>query len=436
MPRRDTYPRRLPVGAWILLPVLSVLVAGMVVGCGRGGDAHAAQQAQNQERPPTPVTVAHAITRDVPVYLEAIGRTVAVEQVSIVPQVGGKVVAAHVGDGADVTRGQLLFEIDPRPFEATLASARATLAQAEAELAWSAADYQRTQELRASNVVSQLEYEQKKSQYLANEARVQAARAAVDLARLNLEYTKIYSPIDGRAGARLVDPGNIVRANEQTMLVIQRLDPIYAEFTVTENDLGTVRKFLASRGFPTGEEDRMGLKAQVDVPGDSQPVLAALGATPVSTRPTTAPGAGPRVGTVSFLDNTVNSGTGTIKVRATVPNADYYFWPGQFVNVRLILTVRKNAVLIPAQAQQIGQAGPFVYVVTPQSTAELRPIVPGQRHGDLIVVERGLDPDERVIVTGQMLVSPQGRVTVTNEPPPQQTASAAMSPDRTQVANE
>jgi multidrug efflux system membrane fusion protein len=403
---------------------LGVAAIGLLAGCERNGQAAPTAAA----RPPAAVIAAAAITRDVPVYLDQIGKTVPVEMVTIVPQVGGKVIARHVEDGAYVRKGDLLFEIDPRPFEASLASAKAALAQSQAEAEWATSDFQRTEELKNQNVASQLEYDQKKSTRDATQAKIEAANAAIQTAQLNLEYCKIYAPITGRAGAVWVDPGNIVKANEGTMLIIQQLDPIYAEFTVTENDLGTVRKFMASRGQPLGNEDSLGLKCEVDVPGNSKQVLTALENIP-ATQPTTRPNVGPREGSLTFLDNTVQQSTGTIKLRATIPNSDRYFWPGQFVNVRLILTVKKDAVLIPTEAQQIGQQGPFVYVIAagevedpatkekkPAKLAQIRTIVPGQRQGNLMVVEKGVNPGDEVVVSGQMLVVPGGPVNVLPNP--------------------
>ena len=173
-----------------------------------------------------------------------------------------------------------------------------------------------------------------------------------------------------------------------------------------------------------GDESTRGLKVNVDVPGNSQEILSALG----SVAPATQPGktsAGPREGTLTFLDNTVQGNTGNVKLRATVPNSDHFLWPGQFVNVQVILATKKDAVLIPLQAQQIGQQGPFVYVVKSDQTAELRPITPGQTQGDMLVVEKGLIPGEKVVVTGQMLVMPGGKVNVTNTQQPQ-TAQAGI----------
>jgi multidrug efflux system membrane fusion protein len=399
----------------------AMLLGIAVNGCHRADGkktAAAAAAAGKMERPPAMVTAFAAVTQDVPVYLDEIGKTIAVESVAIVPQVGGKIIGAHVDDGAYVKKGQLLFEIDPRPFQASLDSAKATLAQTKAERDLAQIEFNRAQELIKNNALSQLEFDQKKSDVAVADAKIQGAQASIDTAQLNLEYTKIFSPIDGRAGSRWVDPGNIVKANEGTMMIIQRLDPIYAEFTITENDLGTVRKFLALHGLDMSRAEG-GLTVLVDVPGDSTKVLTALSSTPAATQPATAPTAGiaPREGKLTFLDNSVQNGSGTVRLRATLPNADRYFWPGQFVNARVVLTIKKNAVLVPAQAQQIGQQGTFVYVVKPDSTAEMRMITPGQRHGDMLVVEKGVEPGEMVVSTGQMLLQPGAKVMITNQAP-------------------
>ena len=404
------------------------------------------------------VTVAAATTRDVPVYLDEIGKTVPVEMVAVVPQVGGKLTAVHVVDGAYVKKGQLLFEIDPRPSEAALASAEATVAQTTAELEWAKIDEKRVKDLFSQSSATEFEYDQKRVAVAVAQAKLEGAKAAVESAKLDLEYCKIFSPLDGRAGARLVDPGNIVKANDKPLLVIQRLDPIYAEFTVTETTLATVRKHMAARG-PGGAAEQV-LRVDVDMPSDPMNVLAALGAPvsrpadgcPAETRPAGRAGldlptqpaeegqsaeegrprpalhapsqpvggsdptsggrGGAREGKLTFLDNSVQNGTGTVKLRATVSNPDGYFWPGQFVNVRLILTMRDDAVLIPAQAQQVGQQGAYVYVVEPGNIAQMRPIVLGQRYGDMLAVDQGLQAGEKVIVTGQMMVMPGAKVTV------------------------
>lgn len=401
----------------------SVLIAGALFlsGCDKGTAASAAPAPISA----SPVTGAVAQMKDVPIYLDTIGRTIAMQTVSIVPQIDGKVTAVHVENGAFVKKGDLLFEIDSRPFDAALATAKASLAEHQAEIAWAQSDFKRTEELMASNVASQLEFDQKKSNLGVIQAKIDAAQAEIKSAELDVEYTKIYSPVTGRAGVRLVDAGNVVKKNDAPMLVIQQLEPMYAEFTITENELGTVRKFMVARGMEVGNEASLGLTALVDVPGNAERVSTALSS--AATRPATNPTEA-RQGTVTFMDNSVESNSGTVKLRATLPNADHYFWPGQFVNVRVVLATKKDAILIPAVAEQIGQQGPYVYVVksamvdNPQTNqkeqatiAEMHPIVPGQAQGDQLVVESGLSAGDTVIISGHLLVQPGGRVMVLNQ---------------------
>jgi len=330
------------------------------------------------------VTVVKATAQDVPKYLDEIGRNAAFESVTVTPQVGGRIVERHFQDGENLRNGQLLFVIDPRPYKAQVDSAQATLAQAKAALDLARIQFARDQEVIEERAISKQDYDTKKNAVDVDQAQVDAAAAALETAKLNLEYCYIHSPIGGRAGARLVDVGNVVQANSTSLLLIQRLDPIYAIFTVTEGDLPAVQKQMSS-GV---------LKAAVRLPSD--PENAA------------------RIGRVEFLDNAVQNGSGTVNLRATMSNLDRHFWPGQFVDVKLILSTEKGAVLIPNQATQISQRGPFVYVVKSDDTAELRPIKLGQRQGDEVVVTEGIAPNERVVLAGQMLVRPGGKVRVEN----------------------
>jgi multidrug efflux system membrane fusion protein len=221
-----------------------------------------------------------------------------------------------------------------------------------------------------------------------SEAQVEAAKAAIETAQINLDYCYMHSPIDGRAGARLVDAGNVVQANTTSLLSIQRVDPIYALFTVAENDLPGVQKQM-NRGT---------LKALVRIPSDPEDSA--------------------RLGKVEFLDNSVQNSTGTVNLRATLPNLDRHFWPGQFVNVRLELDTQKGAVLVPNEAAQISQKGPFVFVVKADDTAELRPVTLGQRQGSDVVITKGLAAGERVVLAGHLLVRPGDRVQVQSASPP------------------
>jgi len=362
------------------------------------------------ERPPAPVTVAPAVTQDVPIYLDQIGKCVAREVVAVQPQVSGRITRIHFTDGADVKKGDLLFTIDPRPLEVSLLQARSNLEkdiaskkQAEANLArdlaqakYGEAQAQRYAQLNKEGVVSSEQYEQMQSSADALSATVNADRAAVrnaeeaikvdeaaiESAKLQLSYCYIRSPIDGRTGQRLVDTGNVVNPGNSTpLLVIQRLDPIYADFTISQNDLSAVQRQMA-RGT---------LRAEVRLPG--VPDRAA-------------------VGQLTFLDNAVQDATGTVNLRATMANSDRRFWPGRFVNIRLVLSTLHGAVLVPAVAAQMSAKGRFVYVVKDDATAELRPVTVGQRQQDLVVIEQGVASGERVVVNGHMGVTPGGKVRI------------------------
>ena len=339
-------------------------------------------QAAAPAMPPPLVSVVKATAQDVPKYLEEIGRNTAFESVTVTPQVGGRIVERHFQDGENLRKGQLLFVIDPRPYKAQVDSAKAALAQAKAALDFAKIQLARDQEVIGTRAISQQDYDTKKNAVDVDQAQVEAARATLETAQLNLDYCYIHSPIDGRAGARMVDVGNVVQANATSLLLIQRLDPIYANFTVTERDLPEVQKQMA----------RGALRAAVRLPSDAESAA--------------------RTGRVEFLDNSVQNGSGTVNLRATMSNSDHHFWPGQFVDVKLVLSTEKGAVLIPNQATEISQQGPFVYVVKADDTAEFRPVTLGQRQGDQVVVTRGVSATERVVLAGQMLVRPGGKVRV------------------------
>jgi len=336
------------------------------------------------ERPPAPVAVAAAVMQDVPVYLDEVGKVAAREVVSIQPQVSGRITRILFSDGSHLRKGDLLLVIDPRPYQAQLDAAQASLAQAKAELDLARIQLARATTLIETKAISQQEYDLKKNAVDVAAARVAQGQAAVETAQLNFEYCYIRSPIDGRAGQRLIDVGNVVdagSASSGSLLTIQRLDPVYADFTVPENDLTVVQRNMA----------RGSLKVEVrlpDEPGD------------------------PRVGALTFLDNAVQDGTGTVKLRATIPNSDHRFWPGRFVKIRLVLDTLQNAVLVSAAAPQTSAQGSFVYVVKEDSTAEQRTVTPGQRQGDLIVINQGVRSGERIVVNGQLGVTPGGKVRI------------------------
>jgi membrane fusion protein, multidrug efflux system len=368
---------------------LALIFAGLAA-CNKKPEA-------NFERPPAPVTVARAVAQDVPVYIDAVGKTVAREVVSVQPQVSGRITQIHFTDGANVKIGDLLFTIDPRPYQAQLNQAEANVAQAEAALSLAKVNFARVEKVSDPRAVSRQDFDARKSAVETAEATLKQNRAAVENARLNLEYCTIRSPINGRAGQRTVDVGNVVSANSGSLLVIQRLDPIYADFTVTESELSGVQRNMAKQA----------LKVEVRLPDD---------------------GTEPREGKLTFLDNSVQEGSGTVKLRATLNNNDRSFWPGRFVKVRLILQTQRDAVLVPADAPQLSAKGPFVYVVKPDSSAELRPVKVGQRQEDLIVIKDGLKADERVVVSGQLGVTPDGKVRVLQPTDPAKATPSAKPP--------
>lgn len=335
---------------------------------------------------PRPVTAAKVITQDVPLYLDEIGTCTAFETVQVQAQVSGQIIAREFKDGADVKKGDLLFRIDPRPYEAALASAQADLALNQATL-------KRQEVLRAQKVTANQEFD-------TAQANARKSEAAVAVAQVNLEHCYIKSPIDGRAGLRNVDIGNVVGGGNggggPILVTIQGMDPIYTDFTVAEPDLPLVRRYL----------NREKLKVLTDAEDDELP---------------------PREGELSFIDNSLQPGTGTVKARAITPNSDRALWPSQFVRVRLILETLKDSKLVPSSAVQIGQNGPYVFVVKDDSTLDLRQVRPGQRHGDLTVVTEGVKAGERVVVSGQLQLAPGAKVLVQQVEPSGQGAKPALS---------
>ena len=340
---------------------------------------------KNAALPPPPVravTVAQATVRDVPVYLDEIGNCTAFESVLVQPQVTGAIVGIHFKDGAELKKGDPLFTIDPRPYQAALDKAKATLEQDRAKASYDQGQVKRSEELRQTRVISPQELDSMHSAAEGSKAAIQADQANVAAAEINRDFCEIRSAIDGRASKRMVDIGNVVVPNTTQLLLVQRQDPIYVDFTIPESALPKVRQY----------KEAGTLKVEASFADDP------------SRR---------REGAFDFLDNGVQQNSGTVRVRALLQNEDRLFWPGQFVNVRLLLDTAKAAVLVPSEAVQIGQAGPFVFVVKADSTVELRSIKPGQRQGDEAVITEGLKPGETVVVTGQIALAPGAKVKAT-----------------------
>jgi multidrug efflux system membrane fusion protein len=305
--------------------------------------------------------------------------------VQVQAQVSGQITARHFQDGADVKQGDLLFTIDSRPYQAALDQAEGQLGQAKSKLVLDQITLKRQQALRARNVISPQDLDTAQATVKGDEATVKTAEGAVAAAQVNLDYCNIRSPINGRAGLRLVDVGNIVTGGNgggggAVLLTIQRLDPIYTDFTVSETDLPLVRRYLGGSN----------VKVETRSSDGSMP---------------------PRTGDLYFIDTSVQPGAGTVKARGVTPNPDHAFWPLEFVRVRFILDELKDANLVPSQAVQISQGGPFVFVVKPDNTVDLRQVKPGQRQdGDTQVIEDGLKAGETVVVTGQLALAPGTKV--------------------------
>jgi multidrug efflux system membrane fusion protein len=381
---------------------VAVSAAAFLAGCSRPAPPP-------PRRADAPVTVAQAVQKDVPVEIRAIGNVEAITSIGVKSLVGGELTAVHFGEGDFVRKGQLLFTIDQRPFQtqlsqaqAALARDRAQLAQAQANLARDVAQekYAQAQAGRFGNlaregVISREQNEQVASDAAARAATVNADRAAIESARAAIEsdtalvenariqfgYTTLRSPIDGRTGNLNVKAGNVVKANDVDMVTINQISPIYATFAVPESELAAIK------------------------------TRAAAGRLSVAATPQDNPNAH-ETGVLTFIDNMVDRATGTIKLKGTFQNARRALWPGQFVQVVLRLATRANAVVVPSQALQNGQNGPYVFVVKSDRTVESRSVQPGIRAAGEVVIDSGLAPGETVVTEGHLRLAPGMRVEV------------------------
>ncbi len=331
-----------------------------------------------------PVVAAQVSQRDMPVQVTAIGNVEAYSTVTIKSLVDGEIQQAYFREGQDVRKGERLFSIDPRPFQAALHQAEANLARDQAQAQYAQAEAQRYTQLMKAGIVSQIQYEQFTSNAQALDAAVRSDRAAVENAKIKLNYCSIDAPISGRTGSLLVHPGNLVKTNDTSLVVINQVTPIYVDFSIPEQDLTQVKQRQAQGrlrilAYPSGHESD------------------------AST------------GTLSFINNTVDSSTGTIVLKGTFANRDRRLWPGQFVSVILDLSVQRSATVVPSQAVQTGQNGKYVYVIKSDRTVVLRPVTIGNALAGLTVVEKGLSPGETVVTNGQLRLYPGAKVSFKNE---------------------
>ena len=341
------------------------------------------EQAAPAPRPTAvPVVVAKVTQRAMPVQLTAIGN-VGGYTVSVEAQVAGELLDVHFKEGDFVHKGQLLFTIDPRPYEAALAQRQATLMRDQAVAANSRAHAQRISKLLSDGVVSPSDAEASTSAAAAAEATVAADEAELNTAQLNLEYCKIYSPMDGRTGAVLVKPGNLVKVADVPIVVIKRLSPIPVDFTVPQEYLPDIKKYLTVRP----------LRVEATVPNSS---------------------GRPEVGKLVFVDNAIDTTTGTIRVRALFENSSNTLWPGLYVNTLMTLAEQSNAIVIPSQAITAGQQGSFVYVVQADGTVAPRAVASSRSVEGQAVIDKGLKPGETVVTDGQVRLVPGARVQIKN----------------------
>ncbi len=357
------------LGLWI---VILLLMATCACGSKKG------------QAPPKaiPVLADTVIQKAVPVEIGVIGNCQAYSMVSVKSMVAGEISQVHFTEGQDVAKGDLLFTIDPRPFEAALQQAQANLARDRVQAENAKINAKRYEVLVAKQAVSRQQYDQFRTNAEALEATVRLDEAAVENAKILLSYCFIHSPIDGRTGNLLITRGNIIKANDITLITINQIRPIYVAFSVPEQNLAEIKKYRA-RG--------KSLKVAALLPNDAT---------------------GPEQGVLTFIDNTVDKTTGTILLKGTFPNNKKRLWPGQFVNVSLTLTTQPNAIIVPAPAVQTGQQGQYVFVIKPDLTVEVRPVVVNRTINNDVIVDKGLKAGERVVTDGQLQLVPGAKVEI------------------------
>jgi len=346
--------------------------------------ACSSKKEQQEKKPVAPVTVGAVIKKTVPVQIRAIGNVEAYSTVSVKARVGGDLTHVYFREGQDVNKGDMLFTIDPRLYKTALESAKANLVRDAALAKKADEDLRRYTELLRDELVSRSQYEQIFANAGALKATMEADKAAVENARLQVEYCTIYAPIEGRTGSLLVNQGNLIKANDdKPMVIINQLQPVYVNFSVPEQYLPEIRKYMSAGKLNVeaflSKEDKNAFH-----------------------------------GVLSFMDNTVDTATGTIKLKATFSNKEKALWPGQFVTVRIILSNLQDAVVVSTQAIQTGQQGQFVFVVK-DGTAELRPVTADVTYEDVTVIEKGLSAGEQVVTDGQMRLMPGAKVEIKNK---------------------
>ena len=367
--------------------ILFALVQLIVAGCA-GEEGAAASGAPGNGRggrggaPAVPVAVGTVVKKSMPIEISVIGAAEPFSSVAIRAQTTGQLTGVNFTEGDDVTAGQVLFTLDKRPLEAAMQQAQANLDRDLAQAANAAQQAKRFEELAQRGIAPREQVDTSKSTAAALNATVDADKAALENAKVQLQYTTITAPISGRTGALMVHEGNLVRANDQaSLVVINQVSPISVTFAIPEARLPELKKYMSAGA----------LRVTANPPNDDSPAA---------------------VGRIAFVDNSVDQTTGTIRVKGTFPNTDRRLWPGQYVNVIVTLTTDPNAIVVPSVAVQAGQQGPFVFVVNGQQTVDLRPVTVGRANATETVIESGLKPGETVVTDGHLRLVPGSRITV------------------------
>lgn len=356
--------------------IIFVSVTFLLAACSGG------KPEQRMKADVVPVTADKAVQKKVPVQISAIGTVEAYSTVGIKAQAGGELTQVSFKEGQDVSKGDLLFTIDTRQYEAALRQAEAILARDTVQIENARQDVRRYDELVRKGYVARQQYDTVRTNAAALEATVNADMALVENARLQLKYCSIYSPITGRTGSLIVNQGNLVKANaDNPMVVITQIQPVYVSFSIPERYLQEIKKYKLL--------GRAKVEAVLSKDDDH-----------------------PAEGLLTFIDNAVDSTTGTIRLKATFANKEKQLWPGQFVNVVMTLAAQPNAIVVPSQAVQTGQNGQYVFVVKGDLTVEYRAIVVARTLDDETVIEKGLNAGEQVVTDGQLRLTPGAKVEI------------------------
>lgn len=357
---------------WLLF---TIVFAVMIHGC---------SSKEKTVMPPAPVIVASAVAKTVPVQINAIGNVEPYQTISVKAQITGQITKINFREGQDVRKGALLFELDCRPYVEALNQAEANLARDTAQAKNAESDLQRYTALLEDQFVTRQQYDQVRTNWVALEATLKADKAVVENSRVQIQYCSIYSPIDGRTGSLKVNQGNILKANDVEVVVVNQIEPIYVTFAIPENDLPALKKYQAQGKLPV----------EALINGDARP----------------------ETGVLTFIDNAVNKMTGTITLKGTFTNREKRLWPGQFVSTVLTLTTIPDAIVVPSRSIDTGQSGQYVFVVTPDLTVEIRPVTIGSSIGGETVILKGIQVGERIVTDGQLRLIPGAKVLIKETP--------------------